>query len=96
MEESLTWKAEKKYVIVVPADQTIMFVSSRDCDTTTKHPEALLFDSAVEAFGILAKYNAGISHFYLDGTEITHRERFFGSVELVEDELEFLSREDTW
>jgi len=85
------------YVVVVPADQTIAFVTA-DGEVTTKHSKANFWNTRVEADTALQRYNDSIpSSVKING--VTHdltREHYFGWVAEVSDEREFRSREDTW
>lgn len=69
-----------RYAVMVVCDQTIAYVT-KSCGETTRHPEAMLWDTREEAFAaaIVAGYGSG---------------NF--DIEEILDEDEFRAREDTW
>lgn len=80
-----------KYAVFLVADQTIVFVTPKHIagngpweHTTTKHPEAMLWDSESDARDV-------VNDLGVDGRGLP-----LAYVEDVPDEAEFRAREDTW
>jgi hypothetical protein len=78
-----------KYAIFLPADQTIEYWTGSE--PTINHKEAFLYSSKEEVQSVVDNIHViyGISLHPRDGLP-------WATIEEVEDEEEFRSREDTW
>jgi hypothetical protein len=96
-----------KYAILSPADQTIVYETSDNPDSswTTKHSEAKLWDSKELCEAHCAKLNKEFFDFQESRTDLptlgeyiikNNPDREWYIVEEVSDEQEFRSRKDTW
>lgn len=85
------------YAVVRVLDQTVGFLDEHE-GWTTKHPEALLFDTREAADKTVAHYDSKIPTHWPNGEPITEdqRMRFTSWVEEVEDEETWRAQEDTW
>ncbi|MCH9637819.1 MAG: hypothetical protein K0U16_07745 [Gammaproteobacteria bacterium] len=93
-----------KYAIFTVCDQTICYITASGAHTT-KHPEAVLFDSVQKASQRCVELSVQQALFLKNGGHPEHPvsytdeqivERFGHCLEAVEDESEFRAREDTW
>lgn len=87
-----------KYVIFTAMDQTIVFVDDEGA-LTTKHGRARLFENIYEASSECVKISIECALARKDdGLEVTeeHMRTHFYYLEEVEDEHEFIAREDMW